>query len=72
MQTLALKKACEKSGIPFYWHERYTPEMDREITVSDQFLDEMRIKARRTFPLYRRLYRFFIKRPVTLLFHSWR
>jgi hypothetical protein len=32
----------------------------------------MRIKARRTFPLYRRLYRFCIKRPVTLLFHSWR
>ena len=72
MQTIALKKACEKSGIPFYWHERYTPEMDREITVSDQFLDEMRIKARRTFPLYRRLYRFCIKRPVTLLLHSWR
>lgn len=72
MQTIALKKACEQNGVPFYWHERYTPEMDRYITVPDQFLDEMRIKARRTFPLYRRLYRFCIKRPITLLFHSWR
>ena len=72
MQTIALKKACEHNGIPFYWHARYTPEMDTEVTVSEDFLEEMRIKAKRTFPLYRRLYRFFIKRPVTLLFHSWR
>ncbi len=72
MQTIALKNACEQNGIPFYWHARYTPEMETEVTVSDEFLEKMRVKAERTFPLHRRLYRLLYKRPVTLLFHSWR
>lgn len=72
MHTIALRNACKQNGIPFYWHDQYTKRMDTIINVSDDFLEEMSVKAKRSFPLPRRLFRFFVKRPFTLLFHSWR
>lgn len=71
-QTLALKKACELQGIPFYWHDHYTPNMDIHISVSDSLLEEMRLKAKPSYPMIKHLYRILYKRPMTLLLHSWR
>ncbi len=66
-QTLALKAACEKAGVPFYWHERYTPDMDQYVTASDEILADLRVRARRTFPLWRRAYWALLKRPLARL-----
>lgn len=71
-QTLALKDACEKSGIPFYWHERYTKTMDSYITVSDEKLSLMRTQAKKQVPLIKWFYRNLLKKPYTRLFISWR
>ena len=71
-QTLALKKACEENGVPFFWHARYTPEMDEFVTASDDLLNELRIRSYRSFDFAHRVYRLLVKRPYTLLFYSWR
>ncbi len=71
-QTLALQQACEKNGIPFYWHARYTPSMNEYVTASDELLADLKKRAKRTFGLVRRAYRLLIKRPYTILFQSWR
>lgn len=63
-QTLALKKACEANGIPFYWHETCTREMDRFVSITDEAFADLEKRAYRDFPLVKRLYWFFLKRPV--------
>jgi len=66
-QTLALKDACEQSGIQFKWYWDYSPEMDRYLKIDNAWYSDMRERAVRRFGLVRRLYWFFLKRPYTRL-----
>lgn len=71
-QTLALKRACEMNGIPFYWHARYKPEMDAFVEPAKATLSDLESRSKRSFGFMRRAYRLLVKRPITLLFYSWR
>jgi hypothetical protein len=63
-QTLALKNACEKIGIPFYWHRRWTPAMEDLISIDTAWLEGEKERAHRKFGAARTLYRYLIKRPI--------
>jgi hypothetical protein len=62
-QTRLFAKLCEESGIPFFWHRRYTPEMNDLIAVSDEWLENQKKLAKRNFPIIKKLYRALVKRP---------
>lgn len=64
-QTMALKRASEANGIAVNWFARYTPKMDQIIAPSPQIIEELRKKAQRNFPLIKKIYWTFWKRPVT-------
>ncbi len=63
-QTLALKTACEKNGVPFFWHDKHTPDMNTYVSISPEDFADLKKRAQRTFPLIKRIYRFFLKRPI--------
>jgi hypothetical protein len=63
-QTLALKDACEKNGIPFFWHDRYSPAMDTYVEVTKDVYNDLKERSKRTFPLIKRAYRAIVKRPI--------
>lgn len=63
-QTLVLKTACERIGLPFYWHRTWSSAMDDYISVDPVWFEEEKQKASRRFGLVRTVYRYLMKRPI--------
>jgi hypothetical protein len=63
-QTGMFRKLCREKGINFLWHRKYTPAMDDMIEYPDEWLAAQKKKAERSFPLIKRLYWIFIKKPL--------
>jgi hypothetical protein len=63
-QTLLIAEQCRQQGIRFSWYRTWNPEMSDEIHVDETWFKGQRIAGKRKFAIKRRLYWFFIKRPI--------